>query len=218
MADQKFPMIPEKNWWTLREQFKKTLPANVSVTYLKTLLGLNSEKSAVNLVAPLRRLGLISEDNKPTDRAVDWRSDGKYEDVCRAMANEAYPEELRDLFPVLPIDGPRLKQWFADRPLGEVAAAKAAAFYTLLLTPLNTKQGNTTPARSSKTTTTRRTSARLKTDSDPEPQAAINPITGSSHSALPTVHIDLQVHISPDAAADQIDLVFASIAKHLYGK
>ena len=218
MADQKFPMIPEKNWWTLREQFKKTLPANVSVTYLKTLLGLHSEKSAVNLVAPLRRLGLISEDNKPTERAVDWRSDSKYEDVCRAMANEAYPEELRDLFAVLPIDSTRLKQWFAGRPLGEAAAAKAAAFYTLLLTPLNAKQGNSAPARSSKMTTTRRTSARLKADSDPEPQATINPIARTSHSALPTVHIDLQVHISPDAAADQIDLVFASIAKHLYGK
>lgn len=34
----------------------------------------------------------------------------------------------------------------------------------------------------------------------------------------PSVHIDIQVHISPDAGADQIDQIFSSMAKHLYRK
>jgi hypothetical protein len=34
----------------------------------------------------------------------------------------------------------------------------------------------------------------------------------------PSVHIDIQVHISPEANADQIEQIFASMAKHLYGK
>jgi hypothetical protein len=34
----------------------------------------------------------------------------------------------------------------------------------------------------------------------------------------PTVHIDIQVHISSEATPEQIDQVFASMAKHLYGK
>ena len=32
----------------------------------------------------------------------------------------------------------------------------------------------------------------------------------------PTIHIDVQVHISPDAEATQIDEIFASMAKHLF--
>lgn len=37
-------------------------------------------------------------------------------------------------------------------------------------------------------------------------------------SPTPSVHIDLQIHISPDASPDQIDSIFASMAKHLYGR
>lgn len=33
----------------------------------------------------------------------------------------------------------------------------------------------------------------------------------------PSLHIDMQVHISPDASAEQIDKIFESMAKHLYG-
>jgi hypothetical protein len=34
---------------------------------------------------------------------------------------------------------------------------------------------------------------------------------------LPSVHIDIQVHISPEATPLQIDQVFKSMAQHLYG-
>jgi hypothetical protein len=33
----------------------------------------------------------------------------------------------------------------------------------------------------------------------------------------PSVHIDIQIHISPEASTDQIDQIFKSMAKHLYG-
>ncbi|MCY1550412.1 hypothetical protein D9M68_866660 [compost metagenome] len=32
---------------------------------------------------------------------------------------------------------------------------------------------------------------------------------------LPSVHIDVQVHISPDTSPEQIDRIFASMSKHL---
>ena len=34
----------------------------------------------------------------------------------------------------------------------------------------------------------------------------------------PSVHIDVQIHIDASATAEQIDQIFASMAKHLYGK
>ena len=49
------------------------------------------------------------------------------------------------------------------------------------------------------------------------PSAPIAPITVASNK-LPqmTMHIDLQIHISPEASTEQIDAIFASMAKHLY--
>lgn len=37
-------------------------------------------------------------------------------------------------------------------------------------------------------------------------------------SSEPTVHIDIQLHIPATATAEQIDQIFASMAKHLYGR
>lgn len=39
---------------------------------------------------------------------------------------------------------------------------------------------------------------------------------GSSGALPPSLHIDIQVHISPDSSPDQIDKIFESMAKHLY--
>ncbi len=39
---------------------------------------------------------------------------------------------------------------------------------------------------------------------------------GKKSFRTPSVHIDIQVHISPDASSDQIDAIFASMARHLY--
>jgi Family of unknown function (DUF5343) len=36
--------------------------------------------------------------------------------------------------------------------------------------------------------------------------------------AGPALHIDIQIHISPESTPDQIDKIFESMAKHLYGR
>jgi hypothetical protein len=42
--------------------------------------------------------------------------------------------------------------------------------------------------------------------------------TNDGGREMPTVHVDLQIHISPDATTEQIDAIFASMSKHLYGR
>ena len=37
----------------------------------------------------------------------------------------------------------------------------------------------------------------------------------SSINMSPSIHIDLQIHISPDMTDEQIDRIFQSIAKHI---
>jgi hypothetical protein len=36
-------------------------------------------------------------------------------------------------------------------------------------------------------------------------------------SAIPQLHINIQLHVSPETTADQIDKIFESMAKHLKG-
>lgn len=54
MAEDKnkasYPMIPESNWWSMRNQFSKTLPSAVSVNYLKTLLALAKQLETFSLL------------------------------------------------------------------------------------------------------------------------------------------------------------------------
>lgn len=49
--------------------------------------------------------------------------------------------------------------------------------------------------------------------------AAKTPNTGVPASQSgPEVHIDIQIHISPESTSAQIDKIFESMAKHLYGR
>ena len=48
-------------------------------------------------------------------------------------------------------------------------------------------------------------------------ETSINEKHGNSLKQ-PSIHIDLEIHISPESTLEQIDKVFESIAKHLYGR
>lgn len=98
MAEDKnkvsYPMIPENNWWSMRNQFSKTLPSTVSVNYLKTLLALATDQAARNILSPLKSLGILDDDGHPTDLANLWRTDSTYGKACETMLNAIYPPEL----------------------------------------------------------------------------------------------------------------------------
>ena len=58
----------------------------------------------------------------------------------------------------------------------------------------------------------------MKKEAKPS-ETSQTPITAmASEQAAPSVHINLQIHISSDATPDQIDKIFESIAKHIYRK
>ncbi len=133
---QTYPMISEKNWWDLRNQFKKTIPASVNPSYVKSLLGFNSDDSAKNnIILPLKQLGIIDDEGKPTPLANEWRSDEKYENACKTMLAAIYPQELTDLFPDEEIDASRIKSWFMDTAaIGQSAAGKITNTFILIRT------------------------------------------------------------------------------------
>lgn len=223
MEKKSYPRIPEKNWWSIRDQFKRTLPSAVNANYLKMILGLNSEKAAANLISPLRQLGLIDQDGKPTTRANAWRNDEKYAEVCSEMVEEVYPAELRDIFPDNEIDASVAAGWFMDvNSVGEKAAAGSAAMFALL------KSGRIANINSSESRSRRVKRSIgvgkgkvLKTVSTTRSDVATGESEEKSEGQRgdryePTVHIDLQIHLSPEVTPEQIDQMFASMAKHLY--
>lgn len=227
MADDKgkagYPTIPESNWWSIRNQFKKTLPSNVSINYLKTLLGLTADQAAKNLISPLRSLSIIDEHGAPTDLANRWRQDPTYPQACEEMLKATYPQDLLDLFPEKDFDRTRAREWFkSTRRLGENAANKAASLFAIL-TSGELKSTNGSPQASVKTSRPRK--AIQKSTAQPSPTKIQNPQKPDAPASMEMVtranpqmamHIDLQIHISPDASVEQIDAIFASIAKHLY--
>lgn len=233
MADkQYYPMIPELSWWTLREQFKKTVPSVVSVSYLKSLLSLTSDQSAKNLQSPLRQMKIIDENNKPTSRANDWRTDAQYLQVCENIVSEIYPPELNDLFPD-EVDVKKAADWFMHTgQVGESAAKKLTSTYSLLK---NGRVKNSEELSKSPRRTTEKKETQPKVENRPSKTENKKNTTDSQSGTTnnniapppnietkphqnPTIHIDLQVHISPEATAQQIDNIFSSISKHLYNK
>lgn len=217
---QTYPMISEKNWWNLRNQFKKTIPANVNPSYVKSLLGFNSDDSARNnIIIPLKQVGLIDEDGKPTALAIEWRSDDKYSSACKTMLDSLYPRELTDLFPDDEVDIAKVKSWFMDTAsIGQSAAGKVANTF-ILIHSAKIRQPSEKASASPKKVAKPAKEKPFKNIVNTVPVTANNTsVKYDSTHATPSLHIDIQVHISPDASADQIDKIFESMAKHLYGR
>lgn len=114
MAEDKnkasYPMIPESNWWSMRNQFSKTLLSTVSVNNLKTLLALATDQAARNILSPLKSLGILDDDGHPTDLANLWRTDSTYGKACETMLNAIYPPKLLELFPDKDFDKSKVKE------------------------------------------------------------------------------------------------------------
>ncbi len=230
-SDTSYPKIPESNWWKLRGLFKKKVPAAVTASYLATALSMAESSAKANLISPFKKIGIIEEDGKPTDLAYEWRDDSKYAEVCEKLISVNYPQEVRDLFHSPDADFDQLTNWFMNSArCGEIAAKMFARFYMLLL-KADPKGGEETITE--KTPKPSKPSTTKKTKATPKPQVVTqnadtevtntNSEIKTAHRALnvaPELHINIQLHISPESTADQIDKIFESMAKHLknFGK
>lgn len=222
MAQQAgFPMISEKHWWTIRNRFKASIPTTVTPTYAKSLLSLSSESSATsNVLTPLKRLGLIDEEGKPTDLANTWRLDQTYAESCETILNSVYPKELLELCPTNKVDRGAAITWFMSQGVGVAAARKMAGLFILL------RSGEIKTAAKSSSATTKPSgkasgsehSAGKKKALPQENAKGTNLANNVNAAAHPDIHIDLQIHISPDSSTEQIDAIFSSMSKYLYGR
>ncbi|UJF23891.1 DUF5343 domain-containing protein [Suttonella sp. R2A3] len=228
-----FPKIAAASWWKLRDLFKQKVPAIVTPTYLVSTLSMSEASAKSNLIGPFKKIGIIDGDGKPTDRAYDWRDDQKYKAVCENLIEDYYPQEIKDIFHSPDTDLQQLTNWFMSHArCGEPAAKMYARFYILLLKADPSEAEEATGKKKTiKKASVKPKQKEVKTvkkleaevsESDPSIQTPVTPIPAHAAQPVQTVlnnapelHINIQLHISPESSAEQIDKIFESMAKHL---
>lgn len=185
----------------------------------------SADSARDNIVTPLRNLGLIAEDGTLTEAGNLWRGDLTYPDACDAIIKRFYPEELASL-----VDGNgapdvgQLATWFEHKGFGRSNASQMARTYALIASRTIPEAPQSTPkpgppngrALPKKDKPRRADPAIAVTVEESKP--ILNREIDTVGRSQPNLHLDVQIHIPADATAEQIDKIFASMAKHLYGR
>ena len=217
-----YPKVTAKAWATLRARAAAAPTTKFLPSTVAPLLGLSSPSSARdNTVTPLRKLGLIDDDGALTDRGNKWRVDSSYGDACQEILDDVYPNELAALTTSDGHPDPQtVRTWFEQRGFGDSNARQMAATYVMIASkeiPEPPDPASSEVKKTRKKQGTAGTSKKADTEKPSSKTGAPPPSPPSRTSTnAPTVHIDLQIHIPGDATPEQIDHIFASMAKHLY--
>lgn len=171
-----YPAIPEETWWRLRQQFKargQPRPA-WNEDYLINMGIRQNKASARNVVRPFKRIGLFTDDGKPTDRYWDWMDDSKYPEVCKQIIHDLYPESVVHTFIAADDDErERLENWFQRTlDVSPAVAAQYASFYMLLLAGDSSKQDEATASKTLRTLRTPKATSGQTSGSRPRPNGA----------------------------------------------
>ncbi|MCU1432410.1 MAG: hypothetical protein JWP95_1515 [Actinotalea sp.] len=223
-AKRSYPYMSVQTWHAIRMKLKAKMPRTLDNDWIVTVLGV-SEKAAANILPQLRAIGLVGSEGMNQALIDDLRDDATYVAACHRIADSLYPAGLRDT-----LDGTAeletVRGWFMrNARTSENTAALQARFYLAMVRadmpngdePVKIRTRTTPPTKAVKEPkgTTERAEEvppPPKDDDDPPPPSSPRFQQG------PALHIDLQIHIAADADPDQIEAIFASMAKHLYGR
>lgn len=223
MAENTFPKIGAKAWNTLRARAAAAPTVKFTPAAVAAMLGMSSPSSARNnTVNPMRRLGLIDEDGGLTDRGNKWRVDSTFADACQEILDEIYPDELGVLVDASDNPDPvAVKAWFDHRGFGDSNAQQMSATYVLVASKEIPEAPAADSGKPAKKAPAKKKPAAKSQESGGagEAQEVAGDVQPPAKPAEgPTVHLDIQIHIPADATPEQIDLIFSSMARHLYAK
>lgn len=226
MATASYPKISSTAWQKVRARAATAPTAPITPGSIAALLGMSGPRSALdNVVLPLRRLGLVDEDGKLTERGKKWRVDATYGEACQEILDEIYPTDLTSL-----TDGDgkpeksQVNSWFQYHGFGDANATKMAATYNLIAEKQLPESNIAEPKKKTikpapKTKAQKPEPALAPPVSADESRAEAIASTQSSDRSIksgPNIHLDIQIHIPADASLEQIEQIFASMGKHLY--
>jgi len=201
MGEFPYTTVPGK-LGTLLEKIREVgVPQKVNRDWLNSL-GFKSSNDR-KMISVLKFVGLIDESCKPTPRWTEFRG-ANYKSVLGDAVREAYA----DLYSMYPDAHQRpqsdLEHFFSTTTkAGKPAVEKTVSTFRALVQL-----------------------AEFSSSPIAQPSEVFQPgLTEQATGAQPTwiqqtpgpsLHIDIQIHISPDASPEQIDQIFASMARHLY--
>lgn len=135
------------------------MPTAVGTDYVISTSDMTDASARSNVLSPLRDLGLLDKDNKPTDLAERWRHDDEYVAVCKEIRAATYPSALIEAFPEGSVEQKEgIKKWFMkNSKVGEAAGRMFADTYMLLSqADLTAVEGEAKSVRSPRTKRLRR--------------------------------------------------------------
>lgn len=208
MADYVYTTVPGKLRTLLAKIREVGVPSKVTKAWLKSI-GFTSSNDA-SLIGVIKYIGFAeSSSGVPTEKWSQFRGARS-----KKVLGDAVQQAYADLFSVYTDAYQRsraeLENVFSTSSKGgkEVIGKLVSTFKALA------DEAEFTPPE--RQTDLQVSSGPLHSPVVPQ-NSAIQ--TGASTSCSgPSVHIDVQVHISPEAGPDQIEQIFASMAKHLFGK
>jgi len=220
-----YPKLSVTNWWALRKKFQSNPNIKITPGFLAMHFEMGEDSARTNVIPPLRAIGFIDDDGKPTNLAYDWRDDEKYAEVCGNIRQTVYPQELNDAV-IDPADRMKVETWFKNKArVGEASARKMAAFYLMLCEaaiPGEQRTGKAVIEVQPRPKENNRPATKPVQPSlfaDEKPQLAPVDVLVSKDTislpATPSIQVTVQIQLSPDFTPDQIDQVFASLIKNL---
>ncbi len=209
MAEQYiYTTVPGKLKPLLAKLREVGVPQKATVQWLKTL-GFSSSNDA-SLIGVLKFIGFVDQTGVPTPKWADYRG-ANYRKVLGKAIREGYA----DLFAVYPDAWQRsqtdLEHVFSTSSTGgrQVVLKTASTFKSLA------ELAEFSPVESQTDLNMATGPLHVPVSTAQAPARSGSPVQSSSDGG-PSIHIDIQVHIAPEASTEQIDHVFASMAKHLY--
>ena len=206
MGDFAYTTVPGKIKPLLEKVRQVGTPPKATIQWLKTV-GFKSSNDA-GLIGVLKVAGLIDPSGVPTSVWSSYR--GSHH---KKVLGEALRTGYAELFAVYPnaweCPNSDLENVFStSSTAGKQVIAKTVSTFKALCecAEFSTSAQHVAPALQS-----------TALHSPVVEKSAIAPTGPASDVRNPSVHIDIQIHISPEASVDQIDQIFKSMSKHLYG-
>ena len=205
MAEFAYTTVPGKIAPLLQKIREVGIPSKVSIQWLKTIGFTSSNDNS--LVPVLKQVGFVDSSGVPKPTWSQFRG-AKHKEVLGEAIRSGYSE----LFAVYPDADQR-----TPSDLEHVFSTSSTAGKQVIHKTVSTFKALCDSA----TFGIERTDVgpKLSAESIHEPVQAQ---PAAKHQAGittgPSVHIDIQVHIAPESSPEQIEQIFKSMAKHLYGK
>jgi len=205
MGEVTYTTVPGKIKPLLSKIHEVGIPQKATVQWLKSI-GFKSSNDA-SLLGILKLIGLVDGSGVPTPRWSRFRGTDH-----RKVLGEAIREGYADLFAVYSDASQRRAS-----ELEHVFSTSSSAGKQVISKAVSTFKNLCEDAEFSPISD--QTELQIKTGPIHTPLAssAVGKGAVTTSQMTPSLHIDIQLHISPEASAEQIDQIFKSMARHLYG-